>query len=847
MMIGLSADVMMHEWLRSRMVAILPEIWSSLPIVNGGGWEDVFDNSIPSGTNGWLKYGSKKAEDVSCYKITHAFECSYDYDQSDWNVDVLEVSTAAEETKFLETRYLQLSCRHRGFPSFIVKGDALQKIQQVQNPKQMNARTTTPSPLKQRLTIGNGGSVEDQEAGAGGFQLSIDLLRNIDCKENLDICLQSFLDNLSPGEYELREAYEYAMILPESYYGAGSYNKWIRVGFALKNISNRLLVVFLAFSSKSCATGTGTHGFDYRSQIPEICDRWEKFSPTNSIGVGVTKKSIMYWAKNDAFDKYEKVRENTIDYYLDQTIETITLEQINNPKKKNARGSTDYDIATVLFRLCGDEFVATSIRGNEWYRFYNHRWIKNDCGTSLRNRISTGLRDLYQKKAAALYERSTKFDVESEQYKLIIGRAMKVLDIVAFLGTSKDKDNIMKEAREIFYNAEFLDKLDQNKYLMCFNNGVIDFKNQQFRKGYPEDYISKCTETDYVPIDHSCVKQQTLIQEIRTYMAQLFPNPELCAYVWNHLASCLIGDTALNQCLHYYTGCGQNGKSMLVKLMQLILGGYSGELNVGFYTQERAKCGQSTPELFAIIGVRYAITSEPSEGDKLNEGPMKQLTSGTDPMSCRAPYGQLMKFIPQANAIIMANHFLAINSRDHGTWRRVRVIPFVSLFTDNPVQNDPHKPHQFKKVDNLDDKFDQWKSIFMALLVEIAFKTKGICKVCDVVTAASNQYRQTQDFLAEFMDARIVAREGASVKKDELNREFKEWYNLNYGYSKLNKLKELHECMDKRFGAYKMKSGWTGALLTYDRDDGRDDGTIQSGTDEEEEDDDNSSRLFGKL
>ena len=34
-------------------------------------------------------------------------------------------------------------------------------------------------------------------------------------------------------------------------------------------------------------------------------------------------------------------------------------------------------------------------------------------------------------------------------------------------------------------------------------------------------------------------------------MRQLFPEPELCEYVWNHLASCLIGDTALNQCLHY--------------------------------------------------------------------------------------------------------------------------------------------------------------------------------------------------------------------------------------------------------------------------------------------------------
>jgi len=846
LMIGLSVEVAVQEWIRKQLVEVLQEIWSDLPIVNGGGWGDVFDNSIPSGTNGWLKYGSKKAEDVSCYKITHAFEVGYDYDESDWKVDVLDVSTAAAETKFLEKYYPQLSCRYREFPTFFVEETMRHKIQQSSVGSSQFGRSV--SPVKQRLGPGPGEG--EGVAGNGGpGPLTIDLLRRIDSKENLDLCLMSFLDNLSPQEYELREAHEYTMALPESYYGAGSYNKWIRVGFALKNISNRLLVVFLAFSAQNV---TGSGGFQFRTEIPEICDRWTNFSPTNAIGAGVTKKSIMYWAKSDAFDKYEKVRESTIDYWLDQTIESITLDQINNPKKKNARGSTDYDIATVLFRLCGDEFVSTSIRANEWYQFRNHRWMKNDCGTSLRNRISTVLRDLYQKKAAALYERSTQFDVESEQYKLIIGRAMKVLDIVSFLGTTKDKDNIMKEARELFYNSEFLDKLDQNKYLMCFLNGVIDFKQAIFRKGYPEDYISKCTDSDYIPIEHSLSsekeEQRKLIQEIKTYMAQLFPNPELCEYAWKHLASCLIGDTALNQCLHYYTGCGQNGKSMLVKLMQLVLGGYSGELSVGFYTQERSKMGQSTPELYSIIGVRYAITSEPSEGDRLNEGPMKQLTSGTDPMSCRAPYGQLMKFIPQANAIIMANHFLAINSRDHGTWRRVRVLPFVSRFNDNPVSDDPNVPFQFKKIDNLDEKFDQWKSTFMAMLVEIAFETKGIVRVCDAVSAASNQYRQTQDVIAEFIGLRIVTRVGAHVKKDELNREFKEWYNLNHGYSKINKLKELHESMDKRFGEYKLKSGWKGAALTYDRDDDGeedgDDGTIQSGTDQE---DDNSSRAFGRL
>jgi phage/plasmid-associated DNA primase len=138
-----------------------------------------------------------------------------------------------------------------------------------------------------------------------------------------------------------------------------------------------------------------------------------------------------------------------------------------------------------------------------------------------------------------------------------------------------------------------LDKLEQNKYLLCFTNGVIDFKNKCFRKGYPEDYISKCTDSEYIPLNP--VIHQPIMNELQIYMSQLFPEKELCDYVWTHLASCLIGDTALNQCLHYYTGIGQNGKSMLVKLMQLVLGSYAGELDVGFYTQERAKRGQSTP------------------------------------------------------------------------------------------------------------------------------------------------------------------------------------------------------------------------------------------------------------
>jgi P4 family phage/plasmid primase-like protien len=804
---GLAADQVYHEWLRNHMLEKIPDMWSELPIVNADGWEDVFDNSIPSGTNGWLKYGSKKAEDVASYKVTHAFECSYDFENKDWIIDIIETEN---EDLFLEENYRKLSARYRHFPTVLCKESMITKIKLLQNEKE---RPKSDSSTLNQITI----DMEDRAI----CRIPIEALRTIKNKEDLDHCITWFLDNLNASEYELRETYEYTMALPISYYGPGSYNKWIRVGFALKNKNTRLLIVFLAFSAK-CPN------FQYSVQINDICDRWEKFDLKNH---GLTQKSIMYWAKSDAPDEYEKVRENTIDYQIDQTIMNITLEQLNDPRKKNAKGSSDYDIATVLHRLCGDEFVSVSIKGNEWYQFKDHRWVKNDSGTTLRNMISTKLRDLYHKKTKSLWSKLEGKDPESEEYKLIYGRAGKVLDITFTLGTTKDKDNILKEAKEIFYNPEFLDKLDQNKYLMCFNNGVIDFKTKIFRKGYPEDYISKCTEMDYIPLNPSI--DQPIIQELKEYMSQLFPESELCEYVWKHLASCLIGDTALNQCLHYYTGVGQNGKSMLVKLMQLILGTYAGDLDVGFYTQERSKRGQSTPELFAIIGVRYAITSEPSEGDKMNEGPMKQLTSGTDPMSCRAPYGQLMKFVPQANAIIMANHFLEIKSRDHGTWRRVRVVEFKSLFTDNPVKNDKEKPYQFQKVDNLDDKFAEWKTVFMGLLVELAFQTGGICKVCPAVTAASNQYRANQDFLAEFMNEKITKDTLSKIRKNELCLTFNSWYHDTYG-SRVNKSKELYACMDRVYGACR-NNYWYGVKIIYERDENQP-CDISVRTDIEEED-----------
>jgi P4 family phage/plasmid primase-like protien len=365
----------------------------------------------------------------------------------------------------------------------------------------------------------------------------------------------------------------------------------------------------------------------------------------------------------------------------------------------------------------------------------------------------------------------------------------------------------MKECRELFYDPEFESKLDQDRYKLCCKNFVIDFREKTYRKGIPEDYISRCTNIDYFPLKS---EDQPIIDEINEYLHKLFPrSEELVTYVKNHLASTLIGDTIKAQCLHYYNGLGQNGKSLFVKLIETILGEYATDLDISFFTNERPGRGKATPDLVKLIGARFAVTSEPSEGDKLNEGPMKQLTSGTDKISYRGLYKEQESFIPQTHCVIMANIFLSVKGQDHGTWRRIRVLSFESLFTHNPVDNDPEKPYQFKLQDNLEGKFKTWAPVLLSMLVDLAFVNQGSIPICELVAEETRKYREREDIVAAFISENLEKKDGQRVAKQSLFTLFRDWTESTYGTKITGKNTDLANRMESLFGKYRSQPpGW---------------------------------------
>lgn len=797
--IGISADRQTQSDLRKRIIELVSESCSELPIINS--WDDVFDDSITSGSTGWQLYGSRKPHhDV--YKLTHIYEVTYDEEED----EVKKTSIPLNNFDIINNLY-ELSARCTTHPRFLFKTNYL------------NSRPANPiaTPQSARRSQSRRHSTDST---LNAFVLGI---KN---QEDLDNAHAEFIDTLLPQEYELREASVYTMILPASYYEVGSFPKWIRVGWALRNISDRLLIVWIKLSAQAAT-------WSFETDIQDLYDRWQDFDLKNPNGL--TKHSIMHWAKQDAPELYKKARASSIDYYIDQTVKAITVDNISNDK--SSRGCTDSDIANVLHQMYKSEFVCVSVKNNIWYRLKNHLWIENDSGTSLRKAISTQLRDLYWNRAQAFMEQAANLNPpDEERSKRMQDVADKILKICERLGRANEKKNIMTEAKELFYDSNFAEKLDTNPYLLSFKNGVVDFKQKCFRKGYPEDYLSKCTNIDYVPIDEE--RDGETIAEIQDFMRKLFPITEIHDYMWDHLASVLIGTSSVNQTFNMYIGEGKNGKSVLMELMTLCLGEYKGDVPLTLVTRDRAKVGGLAPELLALKGVRLAVMNEPSKNDQLNEGVMKQLTSGLDPIQARSPYMlQSVTFIPQFKLVVCSNEFMVIKSQDHGTWRRIRVVDFMSYFTENPVQNDAERPYQFVADPFLKEKFDRWKFVFNAMLVDIAFRTNGVVNDCARVMASSNSYKNSFDYIGDFIRDKLVVDTTGKVLKSEITTEFALWYEETYGRDTRGRpsAKEVHAYMDKRFGKYEKKKAWTGIRINYDKysvensEDGSDEDTDENG------------------
>ena len=754
MIIGIHMDRNLQIILRNKILTKLNDIWDSLPLENN--WDEVLDEGITKGTTNWQLYGSRKPGNES-YMLKQYYDIVLD-NENDWSLEANDI------TKFnLKKNFHLLTAQYKNHQSF-------EMLDSIKNEYEQMKSSSKKKP-KNKLKIVNKNKCND--------------INNVTNKDELDDFIENFLSTISAvNDYNIKETHYYTMCLTDKYYMP--YDKWIRVGWALKNTDERLFNTWIAFSAQSPS-------FEY-DKISDFYDMWSRWEGKNEDGL--TFRSIIYWAKLDNPVKYKEIREETIDYFIEKTIES----------------PTDFDFALVLYQIYKDDFVCAALKKDIWYIYKNNRWEENEGGTDLRLAISRELHTIYFNKIIALNDllKSGTIEATSEKYKDIQGVARKIADICKELKKRGSKDNIMREAKEIFYDKNFIEKVDSNSRLLCFNNGIIDFNNRCFRAGKPDDYLSKTTNINYIKCDTARHKKE--IAEINDFMEKLFPEAELRNYIWKHLASTLIGENN-DQTFNIYNGSGSNGKSKLVELMGLCLGDYKATVPITLITAKRNSIGSTSSEIVQLKGARYAVMQEPSKGDKINEGILKEITGG-DPLQGRALFKDSITFIPQFKLVVCTNTLMDVGSNDEGTWRRICVCEFKSKFTpkENFKSNVDYQQYELDK--KLGHKFPDWAPIFISMLIDIAYKTDGLVELPDCVKACSSRYKNSQDFYSEFIADKVKNTNGGKVKETSLYEVFKSWYQLHHGKN-VPKGRDLFEHMTKVFGQ-KQRGGWQNVSLIYD-------------------------------
>lgn len=749
--------------------------------------EDVFDPSMGR-KQGWMFYGASKSN-ISPYKLTNIF--GYSPDTNTWEDDDINKYSSRQLLELMSVRYrveddinVVLEERKDDFDGFLNSSTQRNEQPAEEIVNQAANLVAANDPVTNALA-----ALLPQAEG------DADMLKSI------------VMDCLSEERAE-------------------SHDDWMRVGWCLHNIAktDEMFDLWMNFTKEKCPAKWNSH----RSrEVPALRRDWHMNMRMEGDGPRLSRRSLYKWARDDNLQLYnEIINKNVCEYILTQT------------------DATHYHIACLMKKMWESLYVASvNSRNTDWYYYDEllNMWRKLNQGMELRQKICIDVANKIQDAANIAGKRFVDATgTEKEQY----AKQLKDLHgMQAKLYNSGFNDSIMKMCSILFFEEDFSAKINVNPNLLGCANGVLELRHKTqhdprerviFRQGRPEDYLSYLTGKNlpdypaipYTPYAEFVKNKDPRLGEIQDFFKKLFPREDLRKHVLKLLAACLEGCNR-EQLFYFFIGVGSNGKSKLVRLMELTLGDYQTPLQSTVFTRKRPESGAANPDLIVIKGRRFIYSQEPDEKEPLNTSRMKQM-SGEDMIEARPMYGDQERFKVMGRIFMMCNRLPPINSMDNGTWRRIRVVPFESRFeeADHPDLI-AKKPNFYARDNNLDEKLISWREPFLSLLVHIyetEYIPNGLQPEPPVIKQESERYKADHDAFAKFRSERI--REGvarypelvsASITLKEIMKAYNRWI-ITSGAKKMD-LRELEHRCDEAFGDSRGKGIYKYIRVFLDEDD----------------------------
>lgn len=402
----------------------------------------------------------------------------------------------------------------------------------------------------------------------------------------------------------------------------------------------------------------------------------------------------------------------------DDTELALGLFGKKKPKQKQY-DRTDTGNAHRLYDRCNGE-IRYSYARKKWYYWTGKTWALDDTG-EIKKYTDLVLSDM---KAQA-------FEIEDEDER------EKFLKFVNACGNSNRKNAMVAETQHLEGIPILPEQMDAyQEYLNC-QNGIVNLRNGELMPHVPEFMMTKICLSEYDISQKRPERWLKFLHEVCN------GDEDLVHYLQKCVGYSLTGSNR-EQCAFFLYGIGNNGKSTFLDTIADMLGGYAANAQPDTLMMRKDGTGGGpNSDIARLKSVRFVTSEEPSEGVRLNEGLVKQLTGGGK-VTCRFLFGDEFEYEPEFKIWIATNHKPVIRGTDVGIWRRIRLIPFEVNIPKSQVDK------------NLKYKLrEEMPQILHWAVDGVRMYAKEGLEMPSCVKKATDEYKNEMDLLQAFTDSCI--------------------------------------------------------------------------------------------
>lgn len=347
----------------------------------------------------------------------------------------------------------------------------------------------------------------------------------------------------------------------------------------------------------------------------------------------------------------------------------------------------------------------------------------------------------FDKFACTDINKHTIYVYRKNMWELDHGLRYLVRDLVNFSPRSgsshKYRSELIKDVCHHLYNKFFIANLGEYKAInLCGTS--FDFVSGEYRHGIPSDYTS--ISTGY-PV------QDDYKNEVEKMIRDIFPDDDVYRYFMRFCGSLLIPGNR-DKLFMVWSGTGDNGKSVLARLIELALGEYSVKLPTSLVTGKRGGSSSATPEMMIVEKKLIAFLQEPGYNERLNIGIVKELT-GNDSIFVRGLYESPRSISIKAKVVYIVNSTDNLAVMENAAWNRIAILPFMTHFTDNPRAYNERKKDLY-----LNDKLRRYAGSFLSLMIDHAreYIKYGLME-CETITKITKQVKTDNDPIGIYLES----------------------------------------------------------------------------------------------